>query len=87
VIGVILVDTGGDKDDTLVSICPDIVGSNITVILNPCAAWLSHRNASVLGAQIAVVSGRLKRTLKLFSAAFWQPAIAHGIAPLPYLMF
>ena len=78
-IGVVLLGAGGAIPQTFVSICPVLVGSKITVMHNPWAAWLSQRNASVFGAQIALVSGRRRRTPRLWDAGLRQPGMTQGI--------
>lgn len=72
VIGVVL-DTVFPAEKILVSISPVPVGSWITVIRSPSAACWSQMKASVFGAHIALVSGRLSLTPKLCLGVFGHP--------------
>ena len=74
-IGVMRFADGVCIEEILVWICPSDVGSKITFTFNPWTACWSQIYASVLGAQIAVVSALLRRTPKLLSAGFLQPGI------------
>lgn len=86
VIGVILLGVGGVMPQIFVSICLVVVGSRIIVMLNPCAACVSQRKASVFGAQIAVVSGLRSRTLRLWGAGLLQPGMTQDIES-PFAVF